>query len=585
MDDQTTVGLAAIIVLGVGAQWVARELRLPSIVLLLIAGVLAGPVAGIVEPDELFGESLFPGVSLAVSLLLFESALGLRFEDLRGGVRQPVVRLTTIGVLVTLGLTAVAAKAIFSLPWDFAFLLGAVLVVSGPTVVGPILDMVRPREPVGSVLSWEGTFVDPIGATAGIVVLNVAVLSDDSPFRQGPDTLAVGIGVGVVVAVLLVASLRWYLVPDDLEVPVAVLFAVFAFGSAQYLQDEAGLMATTVLGVAVANQPWVPVGRISFFHRSLGTLIIGSLFIVLAARIDLSDLVDVIPRTAVLVGLLVLVVRPIVAFLSTARTRLDRRERAFVGWMAPRGIVAAATSALFALQIEANGERFSQLVPVTFGVIIGTAVVYGLSAVPVAHRLRVTKGKPRGVALVGARPWLLELARVLAGQGAEVVVIATGAYDLAERDDLPYRVDAGSFDDEDLRMQLDDVACALVASEDMEHNRLAVQECVERVGRSGVYLLPERADAPARARVPFGAGATRPAVDHAFTSGSRFVVVAEDDADAGTASAESETDGQLDVATIAADGSVSFVSRRRAPRPGERRLVLDGWRSPAPTDR
>jgi len=577
VDSSTTAtGLAAIVVLGVGAQWLARQLRMPSIVLLLLAGILAGPVTGVVDPDQLFGESLFPGISLAVSLLLFDAALGLRFEDLRGGVRQPVVRLTTIGVLLTLGLTGVAAKFIFSLPWDFALLLGAVLVVSGPTVVGPILTLVRPREPLESLLTWESTFVDPIGAIAGIVVLNVVVLADDNPFRQGPDTLAVGIGVGVVVALLLVGSLRWYLIPDELEVPVAVLFAVLAFGAAQYLQDEAGLMATTVLGVAVANQRFVSVRRISFFHRSLGALIIGSLFIVLAARIDLRDLADVVPRTAVLVGILVVIVRPIIVLVSTARSRLTARQRAFIGWMAPRGIVAAATSSLFALQIESKGEHFDELVPVTFGVIIATAVVYGLTAGPVARALRVAKGKPRGVALVGARPWVLELARVFAGQDVDVVVVATGAYDLAERDDLPFRVYAGSLDDEEVAPELDGVASALVASEDVEHNRLAILECVDAIGRSGVYLLRESEDEPARGRLPFGPGATRLAVDTAFTSGSRFLV---EDTDRPVTA---EPDRQLEIATIAADGSVNFSVRRRALRPGERRVLLDGWRSPAP---
>lgn len=570
MDDKVLVALAAIVVLGVGSQWVAAKLRLPSIVLLLIAGVIAGPVTDLIEPDELFGETLFPGVSLAVGLLLFDSGLGLRFEDLAGGVRRPVVRLISIGVLITGGLTAVAALVIFQLSWQFALLLGAILVVSGPTVVGPILNLARPHEPSNSVLDWEGTFVDPIGAALGILVLNVVVLDSASPLHQGPDTVAVGILVGLVAAALLVAALRWFLVPDDLEVGVAVLFAVAAFATADTLQSEAGLMSCTVLGVALANQPWVPVKGISFFHRSLGSLIIGSLFIVLAARIDLGDLVDVIPRAAILLAVLVLVIRPAAAFASTAFSSIPMRDRAFIAGMAPRGIVAAATSSLFALQIENNGEHFDDLIPITFAIIIGTAVVYGLSAPPVAKLLGVSRGRPQGIVLVGRQPWLLSLASELGDAGVDVGVVATGAYDL-EGEARGYELYTGALTEAAMAEVLDGKSHALVASDDDEHNLLAARICIDAIGRSGVFVLPHSELDASEAREPFGARASQEHLEDLVAGGARFTTLDDE------GSAAREEEGRLPAVLIASDGSLRLDPGGKPLRRGESLIALDGF--------
>ncbi len=574
-SNEVLVALAAIVVLGVGAQWVARQLRMPSIVLLLIAGIIAGPVTGLIDPDELFGESLFPGISLAVGLLLFDAGLGLRVEDLDRSVRRPVIRLVSVGVLITGLLTALSAFLIFDLSWDFALLLGAILVVSGPTVVGPILSLVRPREPAASMLTWEGTFVDPIGAALGIVVLNVFVLDSASPFRQGPDTIGTGILVGLAAAALLVAALRWFLVPDDLEVVVAVLFAVGAFAVADTLQSEAGLMACTVLGVALANQPWVPVKGISFFHRSLGALIIGTLFIVLAARIDLGDLGDVVWQSAILVGVLVLVIRPIAALAATAFSTVPRRDRGMVAWMAPRGIVAAATSALFALQIESNGENFDQLVPITFAVIIGTAVIYGLTGLPMAKLLGVAKGKPRGIVLVGRRPWLLALADEISAAGADVLVVATGAYDLAGSA-RPYRLYTGALSDADLAPVLDGMSHALIASDNDEHNLIATRICVEVIGRSGVFVLPKSSGTQNEARTPFGVLSSQTHLERQLARGARFTTVDE------AGSVVSPDGGHLGTVLVAADGSVRLDPSVRPLREGESMVTLEGFEPEEP---
>jgi len=402
MEQDVLVGLTAIVALGVGGQWLAGRIRVPSLLVLLLAGFIAGPVTGLVDPEAIFGELLFPVISLATGLLLFDTGMGLRLSALSIG-RQPVLRLVTLGVLVTWVVGSVTAFLVTDLSLDLAVLLGAILVVSGPTVVIPILRRIRPRPPTGPILRWEGTVIDPIGASLGVVVLSV-VLEEGDLVRDtvlGVASAAVtGIVVGLGGAVLLLLALRYYRIPDLLRSTVAVATAVVVFTTTNLLFDEGGLFATTVLGIALANQRRVDVHDIAAFEKALGVLILGSLFVLLGARIELSELAEVWVAGIALVVALVLVARPLAVAVSVAGTGVSFREATFLAAMAPRGIVAAATSSVFALALSAEGVAGGDLLaPLTFTVIIGTGTVYGLSAGPVARRLGVA-----GSAL-GESPW------------------------------------------------------------------------------------------------------------------------------------------------------------------------------------
>lgn len=495
-DDEIIIGLTTIVVLGVGAQWVGRRLGFPSLLLLLPSGLVAG-ATGLVEPDQLFGDTLFPLVTLAVALLLFQSGLNLRLEDLPRPARRPVVRLVTVGLVVTFAGASTAVLLASDAPRDIAFLAGAILTVSGPTVVGPLLRVVRPRQPTGAILNWEGTVLDPLGATLGVVVLNLVLASGRGgihPMLQMLGRLGLGTAVGLAGAALLVFVLSHFLLTDDMEASVAVLVAVLCWGVAEVLLSEAGLFATVVLGVIAANQRIVPTTRITGFGETLEVLIIGVLFIVLGALVEVDDLLDNLGAILLVVAALVVVVRPLAVGISTLGSDLPWRDRAFAAWMDPRGIVAAATAAQFAATLTAAGVDGSLLSPIAFGVILGTGIVYGLSAAPVARALGVRTPRPAGVALIGSSRFVLDLAGALEGLGARVLVLAE-----AQPDDLAGRhpavpVISDFASDEDLARALDEaeLAEAVIVSHDAVIVSLVVASLIERLGRSHVFVLPRQ---------------------------------------------------------------------------------------------
>ena len=426
--NEITVGLATIVSVGVAAQWVARRLELPSILLLLPAGIAAGEL-GLVDPHALFGDTLFPLVTLLVALLLFQAALQLRIAELPPAARGPVARLVAIGGTVTFLGATLAVAALFDMDASDAFLTGAILVVSGPTVVGPLVRVMRPRAPIGPVLNWESTVLDPLGAVLGVVVLNIVVASargDLHPALQLGERLGVGVVIGAVAAVLLVLVLSRFLVTDDMEAAVALMFAVAAYAVAEVLVSEAGLLAAVVLGVVVANQQRVPTAHISGFGETLEVLIIGILFMVLGALVPVDDLLDNLGRIAALVAVLVLVVRPVGVSLALARTGLSRNERILIGGVDPRGIVAAATAAQFSGVLADDGLSNHLLLPVVFGVILGAGVVYGIGAPLLARLLGVIAPRPTGVCLIGDEPWVRDLSRQLHARGLPVLRLTTG---------------------------------------------------------------------------------------------------------------------------------------------------------------
>jgi len=393
MELGFTAGIAAIVLLGVLGQLLGHAVKVPSIIVLLALGLLAGPVLGLVDPDALLGDALFPLVSMAVGLLLFEESLKLDFSRLHGGARRPVLGLVTTGAIVTGICATLLAQWVFDLPLSRAAVIGAILIVSGPTVVGPLLAVIRPKQPLESVLAFEGIFIDPIGATVALGMVHLALHQSGTGLGI---TALVGVLTGLGSAVAYLVILRFGRAPAVTHVALGVAVALTAFAVAESVNEESGLWATTALGVALANQTWVSLEALHEFGSHVGMLLIGSLFIVLSARIDLDALALYLPATLVLLAFLVLGVRPLAAGLATMRTALSRRERAMVGWMAPRGIVAASTASVFALQFDDAGEPFPALVPIVFGVVLFTAIVYGTTGALVARLLgvRATEVEP-----------------------------------------------------------------------------------------------------------------------------------------------------------------------------------------------
>ena len=487
MADEIAVGIGTIIVLGVVAQLMAKRLGLPAILFLLVAGVVAGPALGLVDSDEIFGDALFPIVNLGVGLLLFQGGMELDFRKLSD--RSVLPRLLTVGVIATAVLVTLAVVVLFDFTTGESAILGAVLIVSGPTVVIPLLETARVKQPVDGILRAEGIFIDPIGAAIGYVTLQV-VLTSNGDDKGLLAIVAIGIGIGVVLAVLLLLMLRNFLVPDEYEMALGITFAVIAVTVADAVVSESGFFAATVLGVALANQRKTTIEPIMRFGETLNVFVIGALFVMLAARVDLSAVWDVAGRTAILVVLMVVVIRPITIALCTTPSALSFKERFYLAAIAPRGIVAAATSSLFAITLQQNGEPFDELVPVTFGVIFLTALLVTFGAVPLARILGLRRPDPFGVAMIGWDRWMVDLGRALHGLGVPVVMIAPGAAALEDLSDVPFRVLLEMPGGEELEEVRDVAADALIATDDAGFNRGIAAAGVASLGRAHVHLVP-----------------------------------------------------------------------------------------------
>ncbi|GAB4412803.1 MAG: sodium:proton antiporter [Bryobacter sp.] len=427
MTHDQIVGLTVVAVFGFLARWLAWRLRFPAILLLLLCGLVAGPVTGILRPNELLGEGLLPLVSLGVAVILFEGGLGLRFRELREV--SAVRNLVTIGALVTWILTTGLAVLALNLSWQVALLLGALLTVTGPTVILPLLHYVRPKGEVAIVARWEGILIDPIGALLAVLVYEAfasKLLEGWSPVLVWHYLSGIGLGclVGAIAAGLMMLALRYFLIPDDLLNSFSLAMVVGTFALSNFLREETGIVAVTFMGIVLANQKWVSVQEIIEFKENLRVLLISSLFIVLAARVEVASLSRLGWGTALFIAGLIFYVRPASVYLSTIGTGLSPKEKFFLAGLAPRGIVAAAVSSILDDRLAATGHpEAGVLVPIVFAVVVATVAFYGLAAAPLANRLKISDSNPQGVLLIGAHRKLFDLAVLLRGEGIPVAFV------------------------------------------------------------------------------------------------------------------------------------------------------------------
>ncbi len=539
MDERYLIGLAAILVIGILARWVAWRLHLPSILLLLLAGILAGPVAGFLNPDELFGPVLTPFVSLSVGVILFEGGLSLNFRELRetGNV---ILRLITMGAAATWVLAAAAAWLILGFSVELAVLFGAILVVTGPTVVIPLLHHVRPKGQIAAVIRWEGILNDPVGALLAVLVYeairagSLATQAEDAAI-QLLSAVVVGSGVGVAAAIVLAVLIRYYLVPDELQNAFSLCMVVLAYTISDHFQPESGFLATTLMGLVLANQRRVAVRHLVEFKENLRVLVISVLFIVLAARLSAEDLQQADWRAWTFLAVLVFLVRPAAVWISAVGSKLSAAEREFLAWMAPRGIVAAAVSSIFADRLAAAGvEEAARLVPVTFLVIIGTVTLYGLTAFPVARRLGLAEGSPQGALFVGAHSWAREMALALQKEGFRVVLADSNWYNVTRARMAGLPVHYGGILSEHVLEEIDlyGIGRLLALTSNEEANTLAALHFAGIFGRKEVYQLkPYTGPEAARkqisplhlsGRILFGEEVTYDFLAQRFVSGAKL---------------------------------------------------------------
>ena len=368
MGESILAQITLILFLGIGSQWLASRLRLPSILLLLVVGFVVGPFTDHrwVDPDPLIGDLLMPLVSLSVGLIMFEGGLTLKFREL-DAIGSVVIRLISVGALMTWGLSLLLARFALGWDWPLCALVGAILVVTGPTVILPLLRFLQPTRQVASALKWEGIMIDPVGALLALLVFETihhGLGEHGAQWTQFPTyafmgffwTLVIGGVAGCLGAGLIYYFFKHHWVHEHQQTPFALMVAVSAFTLSNHFQHESGLLATTLMGVILANQKQVDVRHVLEFKENLVVLMISTLFIVLSARLELATFsaLPVLGTLGFLLGLLV-IVRPLTVWVSCLGSSLNRSERLFLSWMAPRGIVAAAVASVFSMRLVDAG--------------------------------------------------------------------------------------------------------------------------------------------------------------------------------------------------------------------------------------
>lgn len=508
MTSQALV-IAAVGALGIGAQWVAWRTGWPAIVLMLAAGFIAGPVTGMIDPQAAFGELLDPMISVGVALILFEGGLSLDLRELRHSGKA-VWRLATVGVAVGWVLGTLALFYIAGLDWPAAVLFGGILIVTGPTVVIPLLRQANIKTRPNSILKWEGIVNDPTGALCAVIAYEYFRF-----VRENPEATLIDVVPPLIISAIL-AGLIGYgaaraiaflfprgAIPEYLKVPVLFTTVIAVFVVSNLIEHEAGLVAVTVMGVALANMDVSSIRSIHPFKENVAVLLVSGIFILLASSLTLDDLSYLNPMQPVgqrfMLFLLVLLflVRPATVLISLLGTSVPWNERLFVAWIAPRGIVLVAISGLFALRLEDLGIAGGPLlVGLSFAVVVATVIAHGFT-IGIAARLLKVKGSSRpGLLIVGSTPWTIALAKQMEALKIPVMIVDPSwqALGAARREGLPFYHGEILNEATEHNLDLTPYQVLVAATGNEAYNTLVCNEFAHEIGRDSVYQLGESAD-------------------------------------------------------------------------------------------
>ncbi|MDW1902647.1 sodium:proton antiporter [Vibrio sp. 705] len=484
--------LSAVGVIGLGCQWLAWRLRLPAILFLLLAGLIVGPFMQWLNPDEILGNLLFPLVSLAVAVILFEGSLTLNFKEIRG-VSGSVWSIVSIGAIISWAATSIATHYFLGFTWELAMLFGSLTVVTGPTVIVPLLRTVRPNSTLANILRWEGILIDPLGALFVVMVYEFIVShSAINSVEVFGTIIAVGVMLGAASGYAVATIMRRSWLPEYLQ-PFAVLMVVLGvFSVSNHIESEAGLLTVTVMGMWLANAKDINIQQILHFKEHLTILLITGLFIFLAARISLDDFAALGSGALLLFVFMQLVSRPLSIFLSTFRSNLRLKDKLFLSWVAPRGIVAASISSLFAIKLTEYGiDEAILLVPMTCMVIIGTVVLQSATARPVALTLGVAEPAPRGFLLIGANRVAREIGQALSRYDRRVLMTDSNWEYISQVRmlglDYYYGNPISSHADDNLN--LIGIGQVVALTPDQHFNIMACMQFVDEFGEDKVHCL------------------------------------------------------------------------------------------------
>lgn len=414
-------------ILGVGSQWLAWRLRLPAIVLMLLAGILVGPVAGVFDPSRDIGPLAEPLISLAVAVILFEGGLSLHFEgldDARDGVRRLVVIGAPLGwLLSTLALVWGAG-----LGWEAAAVFGGIMIVTGPTVIAPLLRQARLARRPAALLQWEAIVNDPLGALAALFAFGVVqVLHDDIEFWPGFGHFVLGITLATVFGLAAGRGIAWAFrggrVPEYMKVPVLFVVLIGVFAASDMILHESGLLAVTVMGVVIANANLPSYVELRRFKEHATVLLVSGVFILLAARLDFAELARLNWRAAIFVAAVIFVARPLTVLIALAGSSVPMTERIFVGFTGPRGVVLIAVAGLFGERLAEAGVADGALIgPLAFVLVLATVILHGFTLAPFARALGLAGREVPGVIFVGGSRFTTALGECLKGAGVPVLI-------------------------------------------------------------------------------------------------------------------------------------------------------------------
>jgi NhaP-type Na+/H+ or K+/H+ antiporter len=503
--------IAVVVALGAAAQWLAWRARLPAILPLLLTGFFVGPVLGWIRPADLVPAGLlYPAISLAVGLILFEGGLTLRIPEVQE-TRGVVFRLVTVGALVTFLGGAAAAYLLTDLSLPLAFLFGALIVVTGPTVIGPLLRIVRPEARVANVLKWEGILIDAIGAMVAVLVFEYVLIGNREQEALGQTVLLFlqFILFGTITGVLGGIAMSWLLkrraVPDYLINVVALSGVFLVFSIASAMGPESGLLATVLMGAIVGNSGVPNISDLLSFKEDLTILFINLLFIVLAANIELNAFLGVLtPAGFALLAVVMLLLRPLNVLISTWRSPLGANAKAYLSWIAPRGIVAASVSSLFAVRLDRAGFEDAQtLVSLVFLVIVGTVLLNSLTARPLGRLLRVADPDPQGFLILGAHAAARKIAEFLKNRRVPVLLADTNWANVAaaRAEGLPAYYGSLLSDRSDDELRLSGIGRLLALTSNDEANALTALKYAREFGSQDVYQLEPSREASERNRL------------------------------------------------------------------------------------
>ncbi|MGD6966046.1 cation:proton antiporter [Rossellomorea vietnamensis] len=496
MFDSILFNLMLIGLLGILSQWAAWRFRMPAIVIMSIVGLLAGPLLGIIHPEEDFGDLFKPIISIAVAIILFEGSLNLDFREVKG-LGRPVFRIVTIGAFLAWILGSLAAHYVAGLSWAVAFVIGGLFIVTGPTVILPLLRQAKLKPRPAAILKWEGIVVDPFGALLALFAFEFILFFTTEGGGNALVMFFLSSFFAVVFGWLCGKGIGWMFekghVPEFLKSPVVFVVVIACFTISDEITHETGLLAVTAMGMTLANMHISSIDDMRHFKENISVLLISTIFVMLTASLSLETLIEIFNWKIIgFVLLMLFIVRPLSIFLSTMGTDLSWQEKTLVGWIAPRGIVALTVSSYFAsILFDTGFEDAEVLTSVTFALVFGTVTVHGFSIGWLAKKLDLAINDRPGVLLIGGSSFNTELAKTFRELNTPVLIADSSWKRLfsARKAGVPFYKGEILSEQTDYHMDLTPYEYLVAATEIDSYNALVCTTFVPSIGRTNLFQL------------------------------------------------------------------------------------------------